>query len=84
MDAGPVAEDLDRRRAVCSVAASAVGDPAEIEREDAEQHGAEDRRHQNDAPAGEPGGKARADRDGDREDREVDGHDVFGRRRAYS
>jgi hypothetical protein len=42
----------------------APGRPAEIEREQGEAHGANERRQDDDAAGGKPGGQARADRDG--------------------
>ena len=42
--------------------------PAEIDRKQAEQHGADQRRQDDDAPGGEPRGKAGTDRHRNRED----------------
>ena len=55
----------------------APGREAEIDREHAEQDGAEHRRQQDDAPGREPGREAGADRDRDRENGEAGGHDLF-------
>ena len=50
----------------------APGGPAEVNREQAEQDGAQQGRQQNDASGREPSRKPRADRDRNREDRETD------------
>ena len=52
--------------------------PAEIEREQTEQHRGDQRRQQHDAPVREPGGKRRADAHGDRKDREEYGDNGLG------
>ena len=52
--------------------------PAKIEAEQAEQHGADQRRQQNDAPGGEPRGETGADGDGDGEDGEEESDDPRG------
>src|SRR5215471_1091790 len=50
---------------------------AEVEGEQAQQHGADQRRQQNDPPGCEPGRKSRADGDRDRKDREAGGHHLL-------
>src|ERR1700733_14726069 len=52
--------------------------PAEIEREQSDQHRADKRRQQHDAPGREPGGKAGADGDRYRENGEEEGNDLLG------
>ena len=69
--APPLEELADRQRR--RGRARSRSHAAEVEREDAHQHGGDGRRQQDDAAVGQPGGEARAQRDADREDREQQG-----------
>ena len=85
-EAGEIDGDVDRARRreivpevdrACRMRKRRRG-PAEIEREQAEQYAADQRRQQHDAPVREPRGKARSDRNRDRKNGEEERDDARG------